>query len=81
MEERPSRDNPSQEIMSHSNSTTLNNTQGTRLNSWGHFQFIVSPNDGFNQLLPITPTAEQEHQAKGKDEMSSQEHDAIGGNS
>jgi hypothetical protein len=76
-EEGPGRGNSSQEVVSYTNSPTLSNAQRPRLNGRSHLQLVVSPDNGLNQLLPVAATTEQEHQAKGPDEVGTQEHQAV----
>lgn len=77
-EERPGGNNTSEEIVRYTDRTTLNDAQSAGLNGRSHIQFVVSPDNGLDQLLPISPSTEQEHEAEGKDKVSGEEHDAIG---
>lgn len=45
MEERPSSDDSSQEVVGYPHSPPLSDAQSTRLNAWGNFQFIMCPNN------------------------------------
>ena len=78
VEEGPRGRNSAQKVMGNTHGTALDDGKRTGLNGRSHFQLVVSPDDGLNQLLPVTTATEQEHEAEGKDEMSSQEHDSVG---
>ena len=38
----------------------------------------MGPDDGLNQLLPVAPSAKQEHQAEAEDKVPRQEQQPIG---
>ena len=78
VEESPRGCDSTQEVVGNTHGTALDDGKRTGLNGGSHFQLVVSPDDGLNQLLPVTTATEQEHEAEGKDEMSSQEHDSVG---
>jgi hypothetical protein len=78
VEEGPRGRNSAQQIVGDTHGTALDDGQRTGLDGRSHLQLVVSPDDGLDQLLPVAAAAEQEHQAEGPDEVSTQEHDSVG---
>ncbi len=79
VEEGPRHRDATQEVMGNTDGTALDDGQRTRLDGRGHFELVVSPDDGLNQLLPVAATAEQEHQAESPNEVTCEEHDSVAG--
>merc|ERR1711934_635271 len=60
------------------NNTCLNNRESNRLIAITHHvgdgAALMSPDDGLNQLLPVTPPGDQEHETSCPNQMTEQEH-------
>ncbi len=64
--------------MGQANNTGLNDGQSNRLVTPAHHvgdgAALVSPDDGFDQLLPVTPPGDQEHETSRPNQVTEQEH-------
>ena len=63
--------------MSNAHSSTLNDGQRPWIYCWRCDDDLMSPDDGFDKLLPIAAPREQEHQRECPHEMRSQEEKAV----
>ncbi len=69
--------------MGETHNTRLNDGQSHRLvapaNKVGEWCALMSPNNGLDQLLPVTTPGDQEHESSRPDEVAEQEHPGPNG--
>ena len=69
--------------MGETHNTGLNDRESHRLVAPAHHvgdgAALVSPDDGLNQLLPVTTPGDQEHEASGPHQVTEQEHPSPDG--
>ena len=63
--------------MSNAHCTSLDDGQCPRIYGWSRHDHLVCPDDGFDELLPVTPAGEEEHQRECPDEVGAQEHQTV----
>ena len=62
LEECPRRYNAAQQEVGNADCSALDDGQRPRIDSWCRDHNLVCPDDGLDELLPITTAGEQEHQ-------------------